>query len=106
MRYYRWLPIVVACPLLAAAGFAARGWFSGVPVGNAAPAASVSSTPAPIPSLRFSDITEPAGIHFRHTNGAFGKKLLPETMGSGIAFLDYDGDGRQDILFDNSYDWP
>ena len=36
---YRWLPIVVACPLLAAAGFAARVWFTGAPVGNAAPAA-------------------------------------------------------------------
>jgi enediyne biosynthesis protein E4 len=101
---YRWLPIVVVCPALAAAGLAARVWFTGAPVGNAAPAASAS--PAPIPSLRFTDITQAAGIRFRHTNGAFGKKLLPETMGSGVAFLDYDRDGHQDILFVNSCSWP
>jgi hypothetical protein len=59
-----------------------------------------------VPPVRFSDITNKAGIHFRHTNGAFGKKLLPETMGSGVALLDYDRDGRQDILFVNSCHWP
>jgi hypothetical protein len=58
------------------------------------------------PRVRFIDITDKAGIHFHHTNGAFGKKLLPETMGSGVAFLDYDGDGKQDILFVNSCYWP
>jgi hypothetical protein len=59
-----------------------------------------------IPSVRFTDITAKAGIHFRHTNGAFGKKLLPETMGAGVAFLDYDNDGHQDLLFVNSCPWP
>jgi HEAT repeat protein len=63
--------------------------------------------PAPTPpALRFTDITRAAGIRFRHTNGAFGKKLLPETMGSGVAFLDYDGDGLQDLLLVNSCYWP
>ena len=47
-----------------------------------------------------------AGIHFVHNNGAYGDKLLPETMGGGVAFLDYDGDGRQDLLFVNSTYWP
>src|SRR4051812_40681985 len=56
----------------------------------------------PVPAVRFTDITDPAGIRFRHTNGATGKKLLPETMGSGVAFLDYNNDGRPDILFVNS----
>src|SRR5262249_35803995 len=67
-----------------------------------------SSPPGPcaIPAVRFTDITEAAGIRFRHTNGAFGKKLLPETMGSGVAFLDYDNDGHQDLLFVNSCPWP
>ncbi|HEV3445239.1 MAG TPA: VCBS repeat-containing protein, partial [Gemmataceae bacterium] len=60
----------------------------------------------PIPTVRFTDMTQAAGIRFRHTNGAFGKKLLPETMGPGVAFLDYDQDGRQDILFVNSCFWP
>jgi len=56
--------------------------------------------------IRFTDITTQAGIHFRHHSGAFGKKYLPETMGSGVCVLDYDDDGWQDILFVNSMDWP
>src|SRR4029077_14194954 len=55
---------------------------------------------------RFEDITAAAGIRFTHNNGAFGKKWLPETMGSGVAFLDYDNDGWQDVLLVNSADWP
>jgi hypothetical protein len=58
-----------------------------------------------LPAVRFVDITESAGIRFVHNNGAAGAKLLPETMGSGAAFLDYDGDGDQDILLVNSDDW-
>jgi len=50
---------------------------------------------------RFVDVTRAAGIRFRHENGAFGRKWLPETMGSGCGFLDYDGDGRLDVLFVN-----
>ena len=49
---------------------------------------------------------EAAGIHFRHNSGAYGGKLLPETLGSGCAFLDYDADGWQDILLVNAMDWP
>ena len=56
--------------------------------------------------IRFTDVTDKAGIHFHHNNGAFGKKYLPETMGSGVCVLDYDNDGWQDILFVNSMDWP
>jgi hypothetical protein len=52
------------------------------------------------------DVTDQAGIRFRHVTGAFGKKYLPETMGSGCAFLDYDNDGWQDILLINSMTWP
>lgn len=55
---------------------------------------------------QFADVTTSAGIRFRHNNGAFGQKYLPETMGSGAAFLDADGDGWQDILLINSTDWP
>jgi hypothetical protein len=56
--------------------------------------------------VQFQDITRQAGILFRHNNGAFGKKYLPETMGSGCAFLDYNNDGWQDILLINGTDWP
>jgi len=54
----------------------------------------------------FADVTAQAGIRFRHVNGAFGNRYLPETMGSGVAFLDADGDGWQDILLVNSTTWP
>jgi len=58
------------------------------------------------PGFRLVDVTGQAGIHFHHNNGAYGGKLLPETLGSGCAFLDYDCDGWQDILLVNGCDWP
>jgi enediyne biosynthesis protein E4 len=61
---------------------------------------------APAQEIHFRDITTPAGIHFTHNNGAFGKKWLPETMGPGCAFIDYDNDGYPDILLVNGEDWP
>jgi len=57
------------------------------------------------PGFRFADVTTPAGIQFQHNSGAFGGKFLPETLGSGCAFLDYDRDGWQDILLINGADW-
>ena len=56
--------------------------------------------------ITFRDITAQAGIHFIHNNGAFGQRWLPETMGPGCAFIDYDNDGYPDILLVNSTDWP
>ncbi len=85
---------------------------------SAPAAAAVPTTPVSTPQaarevprrpsgpIEFTDITAQAGIHFKHNSGAFGKKYLPETMGSGVCFLDYDNDGWQDILFVNSMDWP
>ncbi len=60
----------------------------------------------PAPSIVFTDVTRAAGIAFRHASGAFGNKYLPETIGSGVAFLDADGDGWQDLFFVNSTHWP
>ncbi|HEV2666736.1 MAG TPA: CRTAC1 family protein, partial [Blastocatellia bacterium] len=58
--------------------------------------------PAKFAQVTFTDVTSQAGIRFKHNNGAFGKKYLPETNGSGCAFLDYDNDGWQDVLLINS----
>lgn len=55
---------------------------------------------------QFADVTKQAGISFVHNSGAFGQKYLPETLGAGCAFLDYDNDGWLDILLINGKDWP
>src|SRR5258707_14423838 len=57
-------------------------------------------------TIQFRDVTQLAGIRFVHNNGAFGKKFLPETMGPGVAFIDYDNDGWPDIFLVNGMDWP
>jgi len=56
--------------------------------------------------FRFIEATSQAGIDFQHNSGAFGGKYLPETLGPGCAFLDYDNDGWQDIILINGMDWP
>ncbi|MGH9348518.1 MAG: CRTAC1 family protein [Vicinamibacterales bacterium] len=68
----------------------------------------VATIAAPIAdgSRVFTDVTAASGIRFRHQSGAFGRKYLPETMGSGGAFLDVDGDGWLDVLLVNSKMWP
>lgn len=63
-------------------------------------------TPPASLGFSFADVTTAAGIQFQHNSGAFGGKFLPETLGSGCAFLDYDNDGWQDILLVNGMDWP
>ena len=70
-----------------------------------APEASTSAQ-AEVPVARFTDVTASSGITFSHFNGAYGDKLLPETMGGGVAFFDFDGDGDQDLLFVNGTHWP
>jgi len=76
---------------------------------NAGPTALPTERIAPtleIPDVPFTEITEQAGIDFVHTNGAEGEKLLPETMGGGGAFFDFDNDGDQDLLCINGNVWP
>jgi hypothetical protein len=97
--------------LLAVAGGAATWWFWGRP---ALPVVVETKLSLPakrqlpqvsVPEIPFTDITAEAGIDFIHQRGAAGDKLLPETMGSGCAFFDFDGDGDQDLLFANSEHW-
>jgi enediyne biosynthesis protein E4 len=77
-------------------------WAAGVVAAALAVDATVGAAALP----QFVDVTTAAGIHFRHNSGAAGKKLLPETLGAGGAFLDFDNDGWQDVLFVNSRNWP
>ena len=67
---------------------------------------AAAQTPQTAPTISFRDITQQAGIRFVHNNAAFGKKYLPETMGPGVAFIDYDNDGWPDIFLVNGTDWP
>jgi len=65
-----------------------------------------SGAPPESSAIQFRDVTQQAGVHFVHNNGAFGKKYLPETMGPGVAFIDYDNDGWPDIFLVNGMGWP
>ncbi len=109
-RAFRWSAIALVL-LLGAAGAA----YYVVKRQPAKAAPKVTQLEAPIaqqfanvdvPVALFSDVSTAAGIRFVHNNGAYGDKLLPETMGSGVAFLDYDNDGAQDLIFVNSTYWP
>ena len=73
---------------------------------GAAAAPFLRAAASPDPGFRLVDVTSRAGINYRHNGGAFGGKYLPETLGPGCAFLDYDNDGWQDILIVNGMDWP
>jgi hypothetical protein len=63
-------------------------------------------TPVPLPAVRFEEKAAAMGIAFTHINGAAGKKWMPETMGGGVAILDFDSDGRPDLLFVSGSYWP
>jgi hypothetical protein len=82
-----------------------RGFLSLCGAGLAASARPVRLD-AQSPGFQLVDVTSAAGLQFRHNSGAYGGKLLPETLGSGCAFLDFDADGWQDILLVNGMDWP
>jgi hypothetical protein len=107
----RWFTGTPTWPLLAAA-FLPVAAGCGEKPSQAVVAAPVAPTKPDavrtesLPTVKFVDVTEESGITFVHTNGAAGEKLLPETMGSGAAFLDYDGDGDQDLFLVNSDVWP
>ncbi len=79
-----------------------------VAVTDAAASAPVSRSAADVspPPVRFNDVTAAWGVNFMHETGAYGEQLLPETMGSGVAVFDMDGDDDLDLFFVNSREWP
>jgi hypothetical protein len=69
-------------------------------------APSPPSLASPAAAVRFTDVTTQAGIHFQHTSGRSGRFYLPETLGAGCAFLDYNRDGKPDLFFVNGSRLP
>ena len=57
------------------------------------PAAPAKATPE-----LFAEVTDTAGVQFTHMNGMTGEYYFSEIIGSGVALLDYDNDGRLDLL--------
>ncbi|MHC5003391.1 MAG: CRTAC1 family protein [Planctomycetota bacterium] len=109
-RAFRWSLAVI---VVLAVGAATAWWLLRPPKGGPVivekdPGAieTLQSDDDRVPDLPFADVTAAAGIAFVHHSGATGQKLLPETMGAGAAFLDYDDDGDQDLLLVNGSSWP
>ena len=106
MSSWKWM---LPTALLLVAGGAVGYWYLSQPVAIPIPpviAKPITQSKLDVPKVAFADVTAAAGITFRHVNGSVGKKLLPETMGGGIAVIDFDNDGKQDLLFVNSCPWP
>ena len=109
-RATRWSALLLVLIIAAATGVVL--WLKRKPAPKPAqitPLAAPVSPTRPVaeaPTLRFTDVTAEAGIRFQRFNGADGEKLLPETMGGGGGFLDYDGDGAPDLLLVNGSPWP
>ncbi|VFM97787.1 MAG: Repeat domain-containing protein [Candidatus Kentron sp. G] len=116
-RVFRWSLVVVltvaAIVMLGVMGYRDAGDVR-EPAGTGkveGPRERMPGATQPPPVVSFTDITRRAGIDFVHVNGARingtqGDKLLPETMGGGVAVFDYDADGNQDLLFVNGTHWP
>ena len=109
--FRRSLAIILGIGIIAAGSF----WYLGrdsaptVSIEEAVvtgPVIAAQTAPQTPPAVVFRDITTAAGIDFVHTSGAYGDKLMPETIGSGAAFFDYDNDADQDLLLVNSSWFP
>lgn len=109
-RAFRWSFVILLLIALAIGGvvvFLKRPKEAAAPkITKLAPPVAQERAAADVPLAKFTDITKEAGIVFVHNSGATGDKLLPESMGGGVAFFDYDGDGSQDLLLVNATWWP
>ncbi|MGE3309995.1 MAG: CRTAC1 family protein [Limisphaerales bacterium] len=109
-RATRWSVVVLG--ILAAGGVAIGLWYNRQPAGGPSQVTPLATPVAPsqgdvrAPSVRFTEITTASGLRFDRFNGAEGEKLLPETMGGGGAFFDFDADGDPDVLLVNGAAWP
>jgi enediyne biosynthesis protein E4 len=93
-----WIIALILCMILLG------GWWSLTrKSGSTDPVTVETIIPPKIPLV---DVTSETGIRFKHFNGAIGKKLLPETMGSGVVVFDFDQDSLPDLFFVNSRSWP
>lgn len=105
----RSLGIAIAVAVLIGGWYAYRAWNTEEEVAQvveAAPPRLRKRAAVELPQVPLTDVTAEAGLNFSHYSGAAGEKLLPETMGGGVAWIDYDQDGNQDLLFVNGTDWP
>jgi len=109
-KAFRWSAVVfvvIAAAVIGGIIFARRAKPKAAPqVTQLTAPTAAAAKPVEIPTVKFTDITAEASIGFRHFNSASPEKLLPETMGAGVAFLDFDNDGDQDLLFINGTPWP
>jgi hypothetical protein len=107
-RVVAWLGGASLLGLVAALGFFGYAWWRPGQTTEPPPTfvelGGVKSVP--VPAIHFTDVTAAAGIDFRHFNGMTKNKLLPETMGSGVVVIDFDNDGKPDLLFLNGCPWP
>ncbi len=109
-RAFRWSALGLLAGVMVGGGVLL--WLNRRPAAAPAQLTPLAAPQAPslpvadVPAARFTDITRAAGITFVHNNGAAGEKLLPESMGGGVAFFDFDNDGHPDLLFVNGAAWP
>jgi hypothetical protein len=81
-------------------------WGAGIATAAYSDSLVAQTSRQPSLAFRLTDVTATSGMQFRHNGGGYGGKLLPETLGAGCAFIDYDADGWPDILLVNGMDWP
>ncbi|HEY0076996.1 MAG TPA: CRTAC1 family protein, partial [Abditibacteriaceae bacterium] len=95
----------IALSLTGCDGSAPQGTANATNQNQSAAKSATGVTNITMPAVQFVDATQAAGVNFKHTNGASPVKLMPESVGSGVAFIDYNSDGYQDLYFVNSRHW-